>query len=169
MAKNLSAMRGARSLLVLAAALVLAGQEAFAANSAQASGALALAALVGRHSPLLSWSARTELKRLLAGHATAPYPAHQKIVVRADSVVCRAGNVDITAHACTLTFGSQKVSSSGRKAHELFATLFEVGAQGSAAAGTSYRGVTHLVCTVDPQQVAQRAGGGAMCGFTPWP
>ncbi|MGP6159979.1 MAG: hypothetical protein ACLPYS_21205 [Vulcanimicrobiaceae bacterium] len=158
-----------RSFLFVVLLIALGSQAALAASSTQGSTALALAALVGRNSPTLSWYSRSELARLLDGHATAPYPAHRQIVVHADSIVCRAGNVDITVHGCTLKFGTKTTSLSGRAAHELFATLLEVGVPGSGAAGTVYVGLTHLACTVDPHVIAQRGGGGATCTFVPGP
>jgi hypothetical protein len=157
-----------RSSLVLAVPLLLAGQPALAAGSSGSS-ALALAALVGAHSPDLYPRQKIELARLLDGHTTPPYPAGAKIEVRADSVGCRASDVDITLHDCTLSFGKRRASLGGRAAHELYATLIEAGVQSSGAAGSIYESVSHLACTVDPHVVAEKGGGGADCKFSPGP
>lgn len=148
--------------------LLLASGHASAATAA-GPGALALAALVGEHSPLLPPRARTELGRLLDGRTRFPYPAHSKIDVRADSVVCRASDVDITLHTCELTFGKRKVSLNGRAAHALYATVAEVGVKPDGAAGSIYESLARLACTVDPHTVAEKAGGGADCTFNPGP
>lgn len=57
--------------------------------------------------------------------------------MRADAVTCRASNVDIAFHACTLAFGKETVRVDGRKAHELFATLVETGVSPEGAAGST--------------------------------
>jgi hypothetical protein len=75
--------------------------------------------------------------------------------------------VDITQHACELTFGEKKVYVAGRLAHELYATLLEVGVPPDGAAGTIYAAVSALDCTVDPGEIAQKAGGGAQCKYEP--
>lgn len=103
-----------QSLLVFFPVL-LASAHALAATAA-GSGALALAAQVGEQSPLLPPQARTELGRLLDGRTRFPYPAHSKIEVRADAVVCRTSDVDISLHTCDLGFGKRKVSVNGRAA-----------------------------------------------------
>jgi hypothetical protein len=129
-------------------------------------GALALAALIGEYSPRLSQHDKHTLARVFDGN---PVTATQTITVQADSVVCRASNVDISSRSCGLTFGVNKPTLRGRKAHEVFATLAEVGAPSEGAAGTVYVSVSQLTCTVDLHQLQQRAGGGATCSFTPGP
>jgi len=57
----------------------------------------------------------------------------------AGAIDCTAGNVDITAHARKLTFGAETVHIGGRKAHELYATMVEVGISSEGAAGVSGR------------------------------
>jgi aquaporin Z len=52
-----------------------------------------------------------------------------------------------------------------RKAHELYATMVEVGISSEGAAGTLHETVSHLVCTISPHEIAQKAGGGADCTF----
>ncbi len=137
------------------------------AQAATAGGhtALALGALAGAHSPLLTPAQRARLASLLNGHMAA----HPAIVVNADAVVCRAGDVDVTAFGCTLTFGAHTANLHGRAAHELFATLAEAGVPSDGAAGTIFEALHGLVCTIDPSVIAQRAGGGADCTFEPGP
>jgi hypothetical protein len=145
---------------------LLASQSASAATTA-GSTALALAALVAAHSPVLSRHDKRVVARLFCGHATVAFPANRKISVKADSVVCRASDVDITSRSCKLTFGAASVSLTGRKAHELYATIAEAGVPPDGAAGSIYESLSHLVCTIDPHVIAQRAGGGADCTFDP--
>jgi len=154
-----------RKLVALIPLLVAAAP----AHAQQASGssALALAALVGIHSPTLSAQDKTALGYMLDGNLTFPFPANKKIDVKADSVVCRSSNVDISAHSCELTFGAKKVSLKGRAAHELYATVIEVGVPGDGAAGSIFEALKTLACTIDPNEVKQKAGGGASCTFVP--
>lgn len=126
--------------------------------------ALALAVVVGVHAPLLDAAARHRLDRLMAGRATGA-----AVEVTADSVVCRAGDVDIAAFSCALAFGGKQVDLSGRAAHEVFATLLENGVAGDGAAGTIYAAVHALKCRVTPSVIAEKNGGGAECGFAQGP
>ncbi len=80
-------------------------------------------------------------------------------------MTCRISDVDITYHSCELSFGGKKESVTGRKAHELYATLVEAGVASDGAAGSIYEGIANLDCTVDPAAVKQEAGGGATCKF----
>jgi hypothetical protein len=157
-----------RKLALLVVPLLLAGPSAHAASTAGNS-ALALAALVGAHSPALTSQEKNALAHMLDGKLSFPFPANKKIAVKASKVVCRASNVDISAHSCQLTFGGATHSLAGRAAHELYATLIESGVPSDGAAGSVFEGVTLLDCKVDPNEVKQKAGGGAECTFTPGP
>ena len=75
--------------------------------------------------------------------------------------------MDIASHSCDLSFGGQVISLPGRSAHELFATLAEIGVEPDGAAGSVFEAVSNLKCTVDPNQVKQKAGGGAECQYAP--
>jgi hypothetical protein len=154
--------------LTLLVPLLLATQSAFA-GSAGGSSALALTALVGERSPALEAQEKEALGSMLDGKLNFAFPADKKISVKADSVVCRASGVDISAHSCELTFGKRKISRTGRAAHELYATLIEAGVAPEGAAGAMIAGISKLVCTVDPNAVKARAGGGADCTFAPAP
>ena len=154
-----------RMAFVLLCALI--ASESASAATASGSSALALAALVAADSRLLTQQDRSVMARMFAGYLNFRYPANRKITIKADSIVCRASNVDITQRSCELTFGSKKATLSGRKAHELFATIAEVGVPPDAGAGTIRESLSHLVCTVDPNEVKQKAGGGATCNFDP--
>ena len=161
-----------RKLARLVVSLLLAGSSANAATtstSTAGSSALALAALVGAQSPVLNAQQKGALAHMLDGNLSFPFPANQKITVKASKVVCRASNVDISAHSCQLTFGSTTHNLAGRAAHELYATLIESGVPSDGAAGSVFEGVTLLDCKVDPNEVKQKAGGGADCTFTPGP
>jgi hypothetical protein len=142
--------------------LLLASQSAPAG-----SGALALAALVGERSPLLAPHQKRALARLLDGHSRVGYPPVGMISVKADTIICRASNVDITSRSCKLTFGARSVTLTGRQAHELYATIAEAGVPLDGATGSVFESLSRLVCTIDPQVIAQKAGGGADCTFDP--
>lgn len=151
--------------MVLAAVLLASPQSASAAN-VDGNGALALAGLVADYSPLLRAKQRGTMHRLLYGVLTPP-PPPEKIVVKADNLVCRASNVDITEHSCALTFGHRTVNLKGRGAHELYATIDEVGVPPDGAAGSVFESLSNLNCTIDPNEITQKAGGGASCTFDP--
>jgi len=140
-----------------------------AAQSGASSGssALALSAIVGELSPQTSAADKKLLAAYFAGRAEAPHAKGQRVAVKADAIDCRAGNVDITSRACELTFGAKKIELSGRKANELYATLIENGVVAEGAAGSSHASITALDCIVDADEVAEKAGGGARCAFTP--
>jgi hypothetical protein len=148
--------------------LILAAHAAHAASTGGNS-ALALAALVGERSPALEAQEREALGYMLDGNLNVAFPADKKITVKADSVVCRASNVDISAHSCELAFGSRKITRTGRAAHELYATLIEAGVSPEGAAGSMIAGISKLVCTIEPNTVKARGGGGADCKFAPAP
>jgi hypothetical protein len=155
-----------RALLLVAAAFPLC-----AAGPLQTSGnaALALAAIVGGYSPLLPSGQKALLATLFNGTIPASAAHAANIAVKAISITCSAGDVDITARTCTLTFDPHTITLHGRKAHELYATMIESQVPSEGAAGTIYESLKDLSCTVSPSEVAQRAGGGATCGFTPGP
>jgi hypothetical protein len=157
-----------RRLTLLLIPLLLAGQSAFAQSSGGNS-ALALAALVAAPSPLLNAQDKKVMAHMLDGNLTFTYPANKKIVVKSAKVTCRASNVDISAHSCELTFGGATRNLTGRGAHELYATLIESGVPSDGAAGSLFESVTQLACTIDPNAVKERAGGGADCTFTAGP
>jgi hypothetical protein len=146
--------------------MLVAGGTASAA-AVSGSSALALASLVAANSRLLAQQDRSVLARMFAGYLNFRFPPDRKIAVEADSIVCRASNVDLTSRSCELTFGPKKVTLSGRKAHELFATLAEVGVRPDGAVGTIRESLSRLSCTIDPNEVKQKAGGGATCNFDP--
>src|SRR5262245_26986607 len=107
--------------------VLLGAVQGAAAANANGSGALALAALVAEQSPRIATAEKDILARLLNGNLGFNLLANRTISIRADKVVCRASNVDISAHSCALTFGTRTVNLQGRRAHELFATIYEVG------------------------------------------
>src|SRR5262245_25821035 len=146
--------------------LLLTGQSASAASATGAS-ALALASLVAAFSPL-DRDEKDVLMRLFGGNSNISFPAGAKIIVKADAVVCRSSNVDITSRSCKLSFSVATVDvTGGRLAHELYATIAEVGVPPDGAAGSVFESMSHLVCTIDPNVIAQKAGGGADCTFDP--
>jgi len=157
-----------RKLTLLAVPLLLAGQPALA-DSASGSGALALAALVAAQSPLVNTPKKHVMALMLDGHLNFFSPANQTIAVNADSVSCRASNVAISQHSCQLKFGAVTKNLAGRAAHELLATIREMGVDPEGAAGSELEAIAQLACTIDPNAVKQNAGGGANCTFRPGP
>jgi hypothetical protein len=104
--------------------------------------------------------AKSALMKLLDGKTDFSFPAGKAITVAAQKITCRAGNVDITSHSCDLTFGGQVVSLKGRSAHE-------IGVQPDGASGSIFKALSNLKCTIDPNEVKQKSGGGAECQYAP--
>lgn len=125
--------------------------------------ALMLAMLVAQSAPGFSVARRAALAAYADGRP-APGPV---IGVRADSVQCRAGGVDITRQACDLKFGARTATLSGRRAHELHATLAEIGVAPEGAMGSVYIQADKIRCTITPVDLAARAGAGAVCVWIP--
>jgi hypothetical protein len=155
------------ALLAWSPAASAAGASAAGASAMGASGnaALALAALVAARSPLLPACDKQALSSMLDGKLDFVFPAGRKIWVQAGAVTCRGSTVDIAAHDCTLRFGTATVGLTGRAAHELFATIAEAGVPSEGAAGSIFESFAHLNCTIDPNAVKERAGGGGDCHF----
>jgi len=152
--------------LILVAALVSFSSAALA-ESADGNGALALAALVAENSPLLGATDKAVLAKFLNGQTNVAYPAGETTLVSADKITCRASNVDITEHSCDLAFGKKTVMLMGRRAHELYTTLAEIGVQVEGAAGSSFAALSNLKCAINPSEVQQKSGGGAHCDYSP--
>jgi hypothetical protein len=149
----------------LALALALGAPAAASADDTGGHAALALASLVGGYSPALTAAQKAVLTSYLAGDSAHPHAA--RITVMSAKITCGAGDVDITRFFCELTFGAATRNLTGRAAHELYATLLEVGVQPDGAAGTIYAGVTDLKCVLTPSDIADNGGAGASCTFTP--
>ena len=156
------------SVLVFACAFTVPAAPAVAdGTGSSGAGALALAALVGAHSPALAAPQKQALADMLDGNLGFTLSA--AFTVAADSVSCRQSDVDISHHDCTLKFGAATRTLNGRAAHELYATLAENGVPGDGAAGSIYEAVSHLACAIKPAEVKQKAGGGATCAWAPGP
>lgn len=158
------------NLRLLAAALSIAFAEIAVASSAAAVTAaapisLALAGVVAPYSPLVSARDKRVIARLFDGNANMDFPAGGKISVKADAIVCRVSNVDITLRDCELTFGTYKRGVDGRAANELYATLAAAGLTAEGAAGSMIESMSKLDCTLVPSLIRQKAGGGAECTF----
>jgi hypothetical protein len=136
-----------------------------ASGNASGPAALALAGVVATHSAVLSSFDRPAMARLFGGHSGISFPPNRQISVTADTIVCRASNVVITARTCELAFRAGKRLLEGREANELAATLVAAGVAPEGAAGSIVESVTKLACTVDPTEIRQKAGGGAQCAF----
>jgi hypothetical protein len=148
---------------LLVAVLTFPVSHAFAAD-ASGSGALALAAIVAESAPLPAAEKKTMASYLAGSLAHAAKKG--TIKVSANSIRCRLSNVAIQEHSCTLEFGAKKRELKGRKAHELYATLAEIGIQEDGAAGSIFRGLSHLVCEIKPRDIADQGGGGASCKYS---
>jgi hypothetical protein len=152
-----------RTPFSLAISLWLAGTSAVFAGSVTGSAALAFAGVVAAHSPKLSPAEKKAVAAFFDGKTDLPYSG--KIKVTADKIVCRTGNVDITARSCEVTFGGEKVSFKGREANELYATQAMAGVPSDGAAGSIFEGVSKLACTLDPAAIKDKSGAGAECSY----
>jgi len=151
--------RTSAALLLLAAFGLT--PAAAAPVSVTGSTALAVAAVIAQHSPLLS----AYEKRTIAGLFNGTARAGKKLTVTAESIICRVSNVDITARGCEMTFNKGKRTLKGREANEVNATLTAAGATAEGAAGSMIQTVTKLSCTLDPNVIKDNSGGGADCSF----
>ncbi len=128
--------------------------------------ALALAALIGVDQPSLPRAEKAVLASFLSGQTNVTLPGDaQRILVKADKVTCRMGDVDVGLHDCTLTFGATTVTKTGSAGQMLLATMQENGVTSDGAAGTIYYSVMPITCTIDATEVESHDGGGAMCTF----
>lgn len=162
-------MRVSRETIAAAGLLVALSSAPSAAATVSGAAALALAALVGRQSPAVPRFSKRALAELLDDRIAFAFPAGKTVAVAADAVTCRASDVDIALHGCDLAFGAARVAVDGRSAHELFATMLEAGVHSEGAAGSIVLAVKNLACTIDPNAIKQRAGGGAQCRFDAGP
>jgi hypothetical protein len=153
---------------VICAALLVFAASGASANELRGNAALALAALVAQHAPVISPNDQKVLAALFDGNSKVALPS-RAISITAESIVCRAGDVDITLHSCDLVFAKEIVTVGGRAGHELFATVAEAGVPSDGAAGSSYEALSQLVCTVNVPEVEQLSGGGAECKFNAGP
>jgi hypothetical protein len=135
-----------------------------AAGNASGPSALALAAVVASHSSVLGSYGRRVMRGLFGGHSVS-FPPNRKISVTADSIKCRVSDVDLAARSCELDFKGGKRNLTGREANELFATVAVAGVMSEGAAGSIFEAVTKLACTIDPNVLKQKDGGGADCTF----
>lgn len=155
-----------KKLIISAVALAVVQSSASAApGSATGPNALALAAVIAQHSPAVRAFDKRVIARLFRGNTRFGFTPNTKISVDADSVVCRVSNVDITQRSCELTFGSRKRTLTGREANEVGATAAAAGVPSEGAAGSSIESISKLRCTIDPNEIMQKAGGGANCNF----
>jgi hypothetical protein len=155
-----------KKLMISAVALAVVQSSASAApGSASGPTALALAAVIAQHSPAVRAFDKRVIARLFRGNTRFGFTPNTKISVDADSVVCRVSNVDITQRSCELTFGSRKRTLTGREANEVGATAAAAGVPSEGAAGSSIESISKLRCTIDPNEIMQKAGGGASCNF----
>ena len=155
-----------KKLMISAVALAVVQSSVSAApGSASGPTALALAAVIAQHSPGVRAFDRRVIARLFRGNTRFGFTPNTKISVDADSVVCRVSNVDITQRSCELTFGSRKRTLTGREANEIGATAAAAGVPSEGAAGASIESISKLRCTIDPNEIMQKAGGGANCNF----
>lgn len=147
----------------LVCALSLAGVSPASAASINGAAALALAGVVAPASPSLTSAERKAVAMLFAENSDIPYK--KTITVTADKIVCRTSNVDITARSCRLGFGKTARTINGRAANELFATAAMAGVPSDGAAGSIFESLSNLSCTLDPQAIKEKAGGGAECSY----
>jgi hypothetical protein len=152
--------------LISALALIVVPSTASAApGSAGGPSALALAAVIAQHSPAVRAFDKRVIARLFRGNTRFGFTPNTKISVDAEAVVCRVSNVDITSRSCELNFGARKRTLTGREANEVGATAAAAGIPSEGAAGSSIESISKLRCTIDPNEIMQKAAGGAQCSF----
>lgn len=164
---------------ILALLLTVASQSALAGPAprrharVEHGGALATAALVGEYASSLNNIEKSVLQKLFDGQTDIPYPADKKISIKADAVSCKANYILFT-YVCELTFGTNKVNINGRRAYELYATLYEVGVVGLGQTRwytpegpmvAVIEALSNLNCTIDPAEVKRKSSSGAECEF----
>ncbi|MDE5441533.1 hypothetical protein GWG65_08725 [Bradyrhizobium sp. CSA207] len=162
-------MKSAGVILTCAIVLAIASHiaDASGATPGKVSGstALALAGVIAPLSPDLSRAEKRAVAMLFAANSDVP---HKKmIVVTADRIVCRTGNVDITLRNCEITFGKKVKTVNGSTASEIFATEALAGIPPDGAAGSDFESLTRLSCTIDPNAIRRKDGSGADCTFQP--
>ena len=146
-------------------AFVLAANAAAAAEmTVDGSGALVLAALVGNQSKTISPTDKAALARLLAGSLTK-FPAEQTIMVTADKIDCKASNVDILEHSCTLTFGTMPRTIAGPRSPRALRDPDRGRRPPRRRRWLQHETLTGLMCTIDPNAIKQRDGSPADCRF----
>src|ERR1700761_233989 len=150
----------ATALSVLLAATTAASADSTTSITGQA--ALALAGVVALYAPMPAANKKA-VAALFKGDTNFPYP--NKITVAAEKIVCRTGNVDITARTCELTFKNSTKNLKGREANELYATEAMAGIAADGAAGSNFESLSKLSCTLDPKVLKQKGGGGAECSY----
>jgi len=152
---------------VVIVCFAIAAQTAAFAAPVTASGptALALAAVLAQQSPQIPPFNKRVIARLFHGNTNFGFVPNTKISVDADSVVCTTSNVDITMRGCELTFAHGKRALTGPQANEISATALAAGATSEGAAGSIDENLSKLVCTLDPNEIMKKAGGGAQCTF----
>ena len=108
-------MKAGRSILTCALLVANVHHVAGASDTtpAKVSGAtaLALAGVIAPLSPVLSGAEKKAVAMLFAANGDIPYK--KPIVVTADRIVCRTGNVDITVRNCEVTFGKKTKTVNG--------------------------------------------------------
>jgi hypothetical protein len=162
-------MKPVRPILACAFAVATAAGVASASDAppAKVSGspALALAGVIAPLSPVLTGAEKKAVAMLFAANGDIPYK--KPIVVTADKIVCRTGNVDITLRNCDVTFGKTTRTVNGPTANEIFATEALAGIRPDGAAGSNFESLTRLSCTIDPNAIRRKDGSGADCQFQP--
>jgi hypothetical protein len=151
--------------IAMVALIVTPHAAAAAPGTVSGPAALALAAVIAPHSPAVRPFDKRVIARLFRGNTRFGFTPDTKISIDVDSLVCRVSNVDITSRRCELKFASRKRELTGREANEIAATAAVAGVPSEGAAGSSIESVTNLKCTLDPNEIMQKAGGGAECSF----
>lgn len=154
----------AGAVLFIGASQVM-GASGATPSKISGSTALALAGVIAPLSPLLSGAEKKAVAMLFAANADIPYK--KPIMVTADKIVCRTGNLDITVRNCEVTFGKKVKTVNGSTANEIFATEALSGIPSDGAAGSNFESLGQLSCTIDPNAIRQKDGSGADCTFQP--
>jgi hypothetical protein len=124
---------------------------------------------VAQHSPLVRAFDNRVIARLFRGNTNFGFTPNTKISVAVDSIVCTSSNVDITMRSCKLMFSARnrtwERSLTGFQANEISATALAAGASSEGTAGSINENLFKLECTIDPNEIMKKTGGGAECTF----
>ena len=155
------------TVLLLASTLALAHPALAEEHESGGAHAILLAGEVGAVSPALDSAQKLRTARIYDGTWSRDrnFGARPRINVNATRVHCQWSNVDITSARCSFTFGSRQRITTGMKAHHMIAALHVVGVEGEGAAGSVHFQIENLACRLTPNEISQRAGGGATCNF----
>ena len=155
------------TLLLLASTLIFANHARAEEHESSGAHAVMLAGEVAAISTALDSAQKLRTSRIYDGTWSRDrhFGTRPTLYINAHGIHCRWSNVDITSARCEFNFGDRRRTTTGIKAHRMIAALHVVGVRGDGAAGSVHFRIDHLECRLVPNEISQRAGGGARCNF----